>query len=119
MDTILEFLPYVAIAVIFYNIGSHIRTFQIMQNLAKRPDDFIQMVNKIKEINESIEVGMPDDAIEVKTEQVHDLVFAYNKVTGEFLAQAGNLHQVMLLAANRYPGKKFWHPDLKQDSQTA
>lgn len=119
MDTILEFLPYVAIAVIFYNIGSHVRAFQIMQNLANRPDDFIEMINKIKEINGSIEVGMPEDAIEVKTEQVNDLVFAYNKVTGEFLAQAQNLHQVMTLAAARYPGKKFWHPELKQDSQTA
>jgi len=119
MDMLLEFLPYAAVAYIFYSIGCHVRTFQIMQNLAKRPDDFIEMVNKIKDINESIEVGMPEDAIEVKTEQVNDLVFAYNKVTGEFLAQAGNLHQVMLLAANRYPGKKFWHPELKQDSQTA
>ena len=119
MDTLLEFLPYVAVAVIFYNIGSYIRTFQIMQNLAKRPDDFIQMVNKIKEINESIEIGMPDDAVEVKTEQVNDLVFAYDKTTGEFLAQAGNLHQAMVLAAQRFPGKKFWHPELKQDSQTA
>jgi hypothetical protein len=119
METILEFLPFVAVAVVFYNIGSHIRAFQIMQNLAKRPDDFIQMINKIKEINESLEVGMPDDAIEVQTEHVNDLVFAYNKTTGEFLAQAQNLHQVMTEAAKRYPGKKFWHPELKQDSQTA
>ena len=119
MDIILEVLPYVAIAYIFYNIGSHVRTFQIMQNLAHRPDDFIEMVNKIKDINSSIDEGMPEDAIEVKTENVNDLVFAYNKVTGEFLAQAGNLHQVMVLAANRYPGKKFWHPDIKQDNQTA
>ena len=119
MDTILGFLPYVAVAYIFYNIGSHVRAFQIMQNLAKRPDDFIEMINKIKDINESIEVGMPEDAIEVKTEQVNDLIFAYNKTTGEFLAQAQNLHQVMLAAAERFPGKKFWHPELKQDSQTA
>jgi hypothetical protein len=119
MDTILDFLPYVAVAYIFYNIGSHVRAFQIMQNLAKRPDDFIEMINKIKDINESIEVGMPEDAIEVKTEQVNDLIFAYNKTTGEFLAQAQNLHQVMLAAAERFPGKKFWHPELKQDSQTA
>jgi D-arabinose 1-dehydrogenase-like Zn-dependent alcohol dehydrogenase len=119
MEFLLDLLPYVAIAVIFYNIGSHTRAFQIMQNLANRPDDFIEMINKIKDINGAIEVGMPEDAIEVKTEQVNDLVFAYNKVTGEFLAQAQNLHQVMTLAAARYPGKKFWHPELKQDSQTA
>jgi hypothetical protein len=119
MDTFLEFLPYVAVAYIFYNIGSHVRTFQIMQNLAKRPDDFIQMVNKIKDINQSIEVGMPEDAIEVKTERVNESVFAYDKTTGEFLAQAHNLHHVMVAVAERFPGKKFWHPELKQDSQTA
>ena len=41
------------------------------------------------------------------------------KITGEFLAQAQNLHLVMTEAAKRFPGKKFWHPELKQDSQTA
>jgi hypothetical protein len=119
METILEFLPFVAVAVIFYNIGSHVRTFQIMQNLAKRPEDFIQMIKQIKDINDSIEVGMPEDAIEVKTERVNESVFAYNKATGEFLAQAHNLHHVMVAVAERFPGKKFWHPELKQDSQTA
>jgi hypothetical protein len=77
------------------------------------------MLEKIREINESEELGLPDDAIEVKTENVNNLVYAYNKVTGEFLAQAQNLHQVMVEAAKRYPGKKFWHPELKQDHQTA
>ena len=77
------------------------------------------MINRIKEINDAEDDGMPEDAIEVQTERVNDLVFAYNKATGEFLAQAQNLHQVMTIAAQRFPGKKFWHPELKQDSQTA
>jgi hypothetical protein len=72
-----------------------------------------------EEINQNTDVGVPEDAIEVQTESVNDLVFAYDKTTGEFLAQAGNLHQVMTLAAKRFPGKKFWHPELTQDSQTA
>jgi hypothetical protein len=119
MEFIAECLPYVIVAFVAYHIGSYVRTFQIMMNLSKDPQRFIDMVSKIKEINESVEDGMPEDAIEVKTEQVNDLVFAYNKTTGEFLAQAGNLHQVMTLAAARYPGKKFWHPELKEDTQTA
>jgi hypothetical protein len=119
METILEFLPFVAVAVVFYNIGSHVRAFQIMQKLASEPEKFIHLINKIKEINDAEEDGMPEDAIEVQTECVNDFVFAYNKATGEFLAQAQNLHQVMLETAKRYPGKKFWHPELKQDSQTA
>ena len=111
MDTLLEYLPFIVVAIVFYNIGSHVRAFQIMMNLSKDPERFIEMVSKIKEINSSIEVGMPEDAIEVKTEKVNDFIFAYDKATGEFLAQAQNLHQVMTLAAQRFPGKKFWHPE--------
>jgi hypothetical protein len=119
MEILLDLLPYAIVAIVFYNIGSHVRAFQIMMNLSKNPEGFIDMVTKIKEINSSIDEGMPEDAIEVQTERVNDLVFAYNKTTGEFLAQAQNLHQVMLETAKRYPGKRFWHPELKQDSQTA
>lgn len=119
MDTLLDLLPYAIIAIVFYNIGSHVRAFQIMMNLSKEPERFIDMINKIKEINESVDDGMPEDAIEVKTEHVNNSVYAYDKMTGEFLAQAQNLHQVMTEAAKRFPGKKFWHPELKQDSQTA
>jgi hypothetical protein len=119
MEIFLEFLPFVVVAVVFYNVGIHVATFKIMTNMVKNPDGIIDLVNKLKEINQSEELDLPVDAIEVKTECVNDLVFAYNKSTGEFLAQAQNLHQVMLETAKRYPGKKFWHPELKQDSQTA
>ena len=102
----------------FY-IGWFCRGVSIMQKLAERPEHMIKLLEEIRKINENEEQGLPDDAVEVKTEQVNDLVFAYNKVTGEFLAQAGNLHQVMVLAAKRYPGTKFWHPELTKDTQTA
>jgi len=119
MDILLDCLPYVVVAIVFYNVGLVVARMRMIENLVKNPDGMIQMIGKLKEIVESEEDGMPEDAIEVKTEQVNDLVYAYNKMTGEFLAQAQNLHQVMNLAAARYPGKKFWHPELKQDSQTA
>jgi hypothetical protein len=115
----MEYFIYLVIAVVAYWIGWHARGIIFLANISERPDHMIKMLEKIKEINDSEELGLPDDAIEVQTEQVNDLVFAYNKVTGEFLAQAQNLHQVMTLAAARYPGKKFWHPELKQDHQTA
>jgi hypothetical protein len=120
MDTILEYLPYVVIAIVFYNIGSHVRAVQIMLNLSKDPDRFIDMVNKIKEINTEVENhDMPEEAIPLEIEKVNGIVYAYNKITGEFIAQAQNLPQVALLATARFPGKKFWHPDLKQDARTA
>ena len=117
MDTLLDFLPYISIAYIAYKIGVHIASYRIMSNLVKDPDGMISLITQLKNIKDDEEADL-DDAIEVQTEQVNGLVYAYNKVTGEFLAQAQNLHQVMVLAAKRYPGKKFWHPELTKDTQT-
>jgi hypothetical protein len=59
------------------------------------------------------------EAIPLELEEVNGQVFAYNKLTGEFLAQAATKHLAAVGAAARFPDKKFWHPDFKQDSQTA
>jgi hypothetical protein len=115
----IEMLVVIAVAAIggFWT-GWHARGIAFIAHLSKDPDRTIELCNQIKAINAE-ELIIPDDAIEVKTELVNDSVYAYNKVTGEFLAQAQNLHQVMLEAAKRFPGKKFWHPELTKDSQTA
>jgi len=119
MDMLMDFLPYMAVAVIFYTIGKHVAAVRIMNNLVRDPDGMIAMIGKLKEIIGSEADGMPEDANEVQTEQVNGLIFAYDKHTGEFLAQAENLHSVMMLAAKRFPGKRFWHPELTKDHQTA
>jgi len=119
MDTLMDVLPYVAVAVVFYIIGKNVATMRIMNNLVRDPDGMIAMIGKLKEIIGSEAEGMPEDAHEVKTEQEGSQIYAYDKHTGEFLAQADTLHSVMVLAAKRFPGKKFWHPELKQDHQTA
>jgi len=115
----MEYIVYLIVAVVAAWLGWHARGIMFLANISQRPEHMIEMLRQIKEINDSEELGLPDDAIEVQTEQVNDLVYAYNKVTGEFLAQAQNLHQVMVEAAKRYPGKKFWHPELTKDTQTA
>ena len=119
MDMLMDFLPYMAVAVIFYTIGKHVAAVRIMNNLVRDPVGMIAMIGKLKEIIGSEADGMPEDANEVQTEQVNGLIFAYDKHTGEFLAQAENLHSVMMLAAKRFPGKRFWHPELTKDHQTA
>lgn len=115
----MEFLVYIVIAVIAYYIGWHARAIIFLSNISRNPDQMIKMLEQIKKINEDEAEGLPVDAIEVSTEIVNGMVFAYNKVTGEFLAQAADLHNAMQDAAKRYPGKKFWHPEIKEDSQTA
>ena len=119
MDTLMTLLPYAAVAVVFYTIGKHVTAVRIMNNLVRDPDGMIAMIGKLKEIISSEVEGMPEDAHEVKTEQQGSQIYAYDKHTGEFLAQADTLHSVMVLAAKRFPGKKFWHPELTKDHQTA
>ena len=119
MDTLLTLLPYAAVAVVFYIIGKNVATMRIMNNLVRDPDGMIAMIGKLKEIISAEVEGMPEDAHEVATEQQGSQIYAYDKLTGEFLAQAEDLHSVMIQAAKRYPGKRFWHPDLTKDHQTA
>jgi hypothetical protein len=109
MDTILDYLSYIVVAIAFYNIGSHVRAFQIMLNLSKNPDEFIKMVQKIKEINTEIETNdMPEDANLMELERVGDVLYAYDKHTGQFLAQATNLASLTEAIDKRFPGKKFF-----------
>jgi hypothetical protein len=104
-------------------IGEFRQAHKFIAKVSKDPDSMIDLLTQLKtelaRLKSLEDNNLPEDAIEVVIEQVSDGVFAYNKATGEFLAQAQNLHQAMTLAAARYPGKKFWHPELKQDSQTA
>jgi hypothetical protein len=116
----MEYISYLAVAVVAFWIGGHWKAYQIMQNLISRPDDMIKLITKLKELNDEVEADntLPDDAVELTLENVGDQVYAYNKSTGQFLAQAGSVYQVAILAAKQC-GKTVWHPDLKQDSQTA
>jgi hypothetical protein len=118
MDILLDILPYAATAYVSYKIGLHVAGFRIMNNLVKNPGDTLNMIKQLKDIIDAEERGMPEDAIEVQVEQVNDMVYAYEKISGQFLAQAQNLHEVMIQAAKSHPGKQFWHPELKKDRQT-
>lgn len=104
-------------------IGEFRQAHKFIAKVSKDPDSMIDLLTQLKtelaRLKTLEEHSLPEDAIEVEIEKVNDAVYAYNKATGEFLSQAQNLHQAMILAAARYPGKKFWHPELKKDNQTA
>jgi len=68
----------------------------------------------IKELND-----LPQEAILLDLEHVNGQVFAYNNATGEFLAQGATKRLAAMAAGARFPNKKFWHPEVSQDSQTA
>jgi hypothetical protein len=117
MENLFELLIAGAVG---YFIGSWVKEQIMLVRMVRNAKDIIKYLEHAQKVMEEVEVdGVPEDAIEVEIERVNGFVYAYNKMTGEFLAQAQSLHQVMTIAAKRYPGKKFWHPELTQDSQTA
>ena len=117
MENLFELLIAGAVG---YFIGSWVKEQIMLVRMVRNAKDIIKYLEHAQKVMAEVEAdGIPEDAIEVEIERENGFVYAYNKLTGEFLAQAQNLHQVMLEAANRFPGKKFWHPELKQDSQTA
>ena len=117
MENLFELLIAGAVG---YFIGSWVKEQIMLVSMVRNAKDIIKYLEHAQKVMEEVEAdGIPEDAIEVEIERVNGFVYAYNKMTGEFLAQAQNLHQAMTLAAKRYPGKKFWHPELTEDSQTA
>jgi hypothetical protein len=108
---------FIALAVAFW-AGIHWAQIRFLQNIAKHPEKFIVMLEQIKAINDNEELGLPEDAVEVRIELDNNVVYAYEKVSGQFLAQAQSLHLAMVEATKRHPGKKFWHPELTKDTQT-
>lgn len=99
-------------------LGIHYAQVKFMFNISKHPEKFIDMLNQIKAINDNEEDGMPEDAVEVETEQVGNIYYAYEKSNGKFLGQADSINAVMIEAARRNPGKSFWHPEMTEDTQT-
>ena len=117
MENLFELLIAGAVG---YYIGSWVKEQIMLVRMVRNAKDIIKYLEHAQKVMAEVEAdGVPEDAIEVEIERVNGFVYAYNKMTGEFLAQAQSLHQVMMEAARRFPGKKFWHPELTEDSQTA
>lgn len=110
----MDILIYFGIALIAVRFGWWLHEAWMMHLLVKHPEIFKTAIDVVERVQ-----VITADAIEVEAETVGPVVYAYNKQTGQFLAQGKDLVQAITEAAKRYPGKRFWHPELKQDSQTA
>ena len=114
----MDILYYIiALAVAFW-AGIHYAQIRFLFNISKNPDKMIAMLEQIKAINDNEDLGLPEDAVEVRIELDNNVVYAYEKISGQFLAQAQSIHLAMIEATKRHPGKKFWHPELNKDTQT-
>jgi uncharacterized protein YneF (UPF0154 family) len=109
-------------------VGTQVTSYRMIKAIAENPDAFINISKKLKQLDDAstleeidaIEISIePVDAIIMEIEELNGQVYAYDKATGQFLAQAQSIYQAAVVAAQRFPGKKFWHPSLEKDHQTA
>jgi uncharacterized protein YneF (UPF0154 family) len=108
-------------------IGKHISTYNMMKAMARDPEGFMKMAQALRKIEEassqeeidSVVTDLNSNAVEMELEEVNGCVYAYNKTTGQFLAQAHDVEQAVRIASQRFPGQTFWHPNFKKDNQTA
>jgi hypothetical protein len=117
----MEFVAYIAVAVIAAYVGWFARGMAMIANLARDPDHIIKMLEQIKKINQEEAEGntLADGGVEIEPEQVGNMWYAYVKETGQFLAQGQSLEDVLKAVADRYPGKTFWCKKTEQFNQTA
>jgi hypothetical protein len=106
METFLSFMPYFCVAYGAFYVGKHWALFQFSQNLSKDPDRMIAILTQIKDIN--AEEDVPEDACPMNVERVGNVLYAYDKHTGQFLAQAPNLNNLLEAVHTRFPDKKFF-----------
>ena len=104
--------------IVAFWLGKHYAQLKFMHKISADPDSMIKLLEQIKRINEEDTDTTVAGVIEVETVKQGSMIYAYDKMNGEFLAQATDLHQVMTEAAKRFPGKKFWHPELNKDTQS-
>ena len=106
----MDFIIYVVIAVVAFFFGWHARGIIMLANLSVDPDKIIKMLEEIKRINADEAAGIVRDAAEteLQIERVGTMLYAYSKDTGQFLAQAPTLPELIKNTELRYPGKKFF-----------
>lgn len=89
----------------------------LMATLSQDPEKYIKILEQIKRINAEELVTTPTDAILLSVEETVGMVYLFKAEDNRFVAQGPTIETALKAAAERFPGKKFWHPQV-EDSQT-
>jgi len=118
----IDLIIYAVSLIVAFWAGVHYAQVRFMFRIGKEPEKFIKMLEQIRELNADEEVkislGAPDDAIMLNTEERAGLVYLFQSEDDKFIAQGKSIEDALKSAAERFPGKKFWIPTIKQDTQT-
>lgn len=103
-------LDLAMLAVMFW-MGWVLRGIVILARMSSKPEEMIDILNKIRRINEGKDTEedvSAKDGIEIRIERVGDMLYAYAKENDEFIAQGPNMTTLLEVAAERFPQRRFF-----------
>ena len=104
-------LDLLMLAVMFW-LGWMLRGIVILARMSSKPEEMIDILNKIRRINEGKapedDTVSAKDGIEIRIERVGDMLYAYAKENDEFIAQGPNMTTLLEVAAERFPQRRFF-----------
>lgn len=112
----MDFFIITGLLVIGFLIGWHLRAITILKSIVDKPDEIIKLLNQLKELQEQEErIGESAtfDLIELEFETHSNMLYAYDKMSGQFIAQGSNEEELIESAKKRFPDKKFWRNTAK------
>lgn len=111
-----DFITVLLVFILGFVAGWHLRALTILRNLVNNPQEMIKVLTELKEISAQEErYGGPvsTDTIELEIEHHQDVIYAYDKLTGEFIAQGSTEQELLDSARKRFPNKDFWKNNSK------
>lgn len=101
------FIISVCILVVGFYVGWIARGVVIMSNLADNPERMIDLLTKIKEINEQEAITGQAGTEAIKVERQGTMIYLYTEAKDEFIAQGASLQEALAQAARRFPDRTF------------
>lgn len=114
----MELLSTVVFGVLAFYLGWILRGAVMLRNLSENPERVIKILEQIKKINQAEAEGKEflSGETELSIERVGNVLYAYAKESGEFIAQGPDLNSLLASANARYPNSKFFGYISKDDS---
>ena len=114
----MDFITVLVIAFVAMWVGWVARGIIMLARFGTDPEHFIEILQKIKEINDKEQIEGKEQAIgtELAIERVGNELYAYAKDTNQFIAQGSNLDKLMEEAKKRFPDRRFFGVISKDNS---
>lgn len=113
----MDFITVLVIGFFAFWVGWVARGVIMLARFGTDPEHFIEILKKIKEINDQEKTEKKETSIgtELAIERHGDMLYAFAKESDQFIAQGTNLDALLEEAKKRFPDRKFFGKISKDD----